>query len=167
MSTKLKGVFKGLKLISQIFVVKEASHDIEIGYPTDVKHVAHIGWESPTGPSSSPSWIGEYKASKDLSTMGTPGNSRDGSRETSWASQDFEQSREGSVYSLFSDNAGSEAAPCPDIPKPPKKTRRKKSKSKANSPASSARSSRSSRSKESFSTTVEDMNDLRAEIRFV
>ncbi|XP_078176449.1 CRIB domain-containing protein RIC10-like [Carex rostrata] len=162
MSTKLKGVFKGLKLISQIFVVKESSNNIEIGHPTDVKHVAHIGWESPTGPSSSPSWLGDYS-----STMGTPSNSRDVSRETSWTSQDFEQSRDGSVYSLFSDTACSEPVPCPDIPKPPKNTRRKKSKSKANSPASSARSSRSSRSKESFSTTVENFNDLRTEIRFV
>ncbi|CAD6246932.1 unnamed protein product [Miscanthus lutarioriparius] len=55
MAYKMKGVFKGLKVISQIFVVKE--HQMEIGYPTDVKHVAHIGWDSPTGSAASPSWI--------------------------------------------------------------------------------------------------------------
>nr|CAB3480211.1 unnamed protein product [Digitaria exilis]CAB3482337.1 unnamed protein product [Digitaria exilis] len=54
MAYKMKGVFKGLKVISQIFVVKE--HQMEIGHPTDVKHVAHIGWDSPTGSAASPSW---------------------------------------------------------------------------------------------------------------
>lgn len=28
---------------------------MEIGYPTDVKHVAHIGWDGPSG--SAPSWV--------------------------------------------------------------------------------------------------------------
>ena len=35
-------------------VVKE--HEMEIGYPTDVKHVAHIGWDSAAG-NASPSWV--------------------------------------------------------------------------------------------------------------
>lgn len=30
---------------------------MEIGYPTDVKHVTHIGWDSPTGSAASPSWV--------------------------------------------------------------------------------------------------------------
>ena len=34
--------------------VKE--HEMEIGYPTDVKHVTHIGWDSAAG-SASPSWV--------------------------------------------------------------------------------------------------------------
>ena len=36
-----------------IAVVKE--REMEIGYPTDVKHVAHIGWDGPSG--SAPSWV--------------------------------------------------------------------------------------------------------------
>lgn len=36
-----------------VVVVKE--REIEIGYPTDVKHVAHIGWDGPSG--SGPSWV--------------------------------------------------------------------------------------------------------------
>lgn len=36
-----------------IVVVKE--REIEIGYPTDVKHVAHIGWDGPSG--GGPSWV--------------------------------------------------------------------------------------------------------------
>ncbi|KAJ3693625.1 hypothetical protein LUZ60_009105 [Juncus effusus] len=163
MATKLKGVFKGLKFISQIFVVKENSNGMEIGSPTDVKHVAHIGWESPTGPGSScpsPSWMGDYKASTDFSSLGTVGHSRETSRETSWASQDFDQPRDISPYGIFPENNNSEV-PTPAIPKPPKKQRRKKSKSKASSPSSSARSSRSSRSKDSFSSAIEDVNDIR------
>lgn len=95
MATKMKGIYKGFKYISQIFgnawswtaliyfilffsvaldlfchfdglwcleakvgngciaVVKE--REMEIGYPTDVKHVAHIGWDGPSG--SAPSWV--------------------------------------------------------------------------------------------------------------
>lgn len=29
--------------------------ELEIGYPTDVKHVAHIGWDGSTG--TAPSWV--------------------------------------------------------------------------------------------------------------
>lgn len=35
-------------------VVKE--HEMQIGSPTDVKHVAHIGWDGLTG-NASPSWV--------------------------------------------------------------------------------------------------------------
>ena len=34
-------------------VVKE--REMEIGHPTDVKHVAHIGWDGPNG--TTPSWV--------------------------------------------------------------------------------------------------------------
>ena len=40
---------------SFVLVVKE--HQMETGHPTDVKHVAHIGWDSPTGSAASPSWV--------------------------------------------------------------------------------------------------------------
>lgn len=36
-------------------VVKE--RDMEIGYPKDVKHVAHIGWEGSSS-GSAPGWVG-------------------------------------------------------------------------------------------------------------
>lgn len=29
--------------------------EMEIGYPTDVKHVAHIGWDGPSA--TAPSWV--------------------------------------------------------------------------------------------------------------
>ncbi|RRT32036.1 hypothetical protein BHE74_00052726 [Ensete ventricosum] len=53
MAAKVKGFFKGFKHMSQIFVDKEP--EMEIGYPTDVKHVAHIGWDNGSG--YSPSWV--------------------------------------------------------------------------------------------------------------
>ncbi|KAG6383007.1 hypothetical protein SASPL_157265 [Salvia splendens] len=63
MATAVKGIFKGFKYtISQFFVVKE--REIEIGYPTDVKHVAHIGWEGASG--TAPSWMSEFKTGPDL-----------------------------------------------------------------------------------------------------
>lgn len=37
-----------------IVVVKE--REIQIGYPTDVKHVAHIGWDGSSG-ATAPSWV--------------------------------------------------------------------------------------------------------------
>lgn len=33
--------------------------EMQIGYPTDVKHVAHIGWDGPSV-SSNPSWVMSY-----------------------------------------------------------------------------------------------------------
>lgn len=33
--------------------------EMQIGYPTDVKHVAHIGWDGPSA--NTPSWVYIYK----------------------------------------------------------------------------------------------------------
>ncbi|XP_019171476.1 PREDICTED: CRIB domain-containing protein RIC10-like isoform X2 [Ipomoea nil] len=65
MRTNMKGTFKaGFKYISSIFVVKEPEIEIQIGYPTDVKHLAHIGWDGQTG--SAPSWMKEFKQGPDF-----------------------------------------------------------------------------------------------------
>uniref|UniRef100_A0A0D3EWU1 CRIB domain-containing protein n=2 Tax=Oryza TaxID=4527 RepID=A0A0D3EWU1_9ORYZ len=165
MAYKMKGVFKGLKVISQIFVVKE--HQMEIGYPTDVKHVTHIGWDSPTGSAASPSWMNDMKGSPDYSSLNNFGPSTG----TSWTSQvcstDFDHPQDISPFGLYVENAGKEAnPPHPDIPKPPRKSRRKKSKN--NSPTASSRSSRS-RSKRSFSSTADTVvdNSIQNEVRIV
>lgn len=34
---------------------EDKEDDIQIGFPTDVKHVAHIGWDGPAV--DSPSWV--------------------------------------------------------------------------------------------------------------
>nr|XP_010931823.1 CRIB domain-containing protein RIC10 [Elaeis guineensis] len=132
MATKMKGLFKGLKYISQLFVQKE--HEMEIGYPTDVRHVAHVGWDNPYG--SAPAWVkialhcmmawtnallSEFKTSSDYSSASLSNLGQ--SREVSWASQDFDQPKELQPLSgIFADH------PCPDIPKAPKRTRRRKAK---------------------------------------
>lgn len=33
---------------------------MEIGFPTDVKHVAHIGWDGQSG-SCAPSWVSVFR----------------------------------------------------------------------------------------------------------
>ncbi|KAK9724277.1 hypothetical protein RND81_05G060500 [Saponaria officinalis] len=58
MSNKMKGVLKGLRYISQIFEDGEEP-EMQIGFPTDVKHVAHIGWDGPAA--NAPSWIQNFK----------------------------------------------------------------------------------------------------------
>ncbi|RLM74090.1 CRIB domain-containing protein RIC10-like [Panicum miliaceum] len=104
MAYKVKGFFKGLKVISRIFVAKE--HEMEIGYPTDVKHVAHIGWDSATG-NASPSWMNGIMASPNFSSLGNFAASTG----ATWASQDFGAVSEGT--------GRQESATCPDdVPRP-------------------------------------------------
>ena len=67
MSTKVKGFLKGFKYISQIFEEKE--DEIEIGLPTDVKHVAHIGSDDPSA--NAPTWMNEYKSANPSGTGNT------------------------------------------------------------------------------------------------
>lgn len=88
MGTKMKGLLKGLRYISQIFgeylyfkpltnreilpwgsictiyfpilinAEEEKEAEMQIGNPTDVKHVAHIGWDGPSASiDNSPSWV--------------------------------------------------------------------------------------------------------------
>ncbi|TYI78978.1 hypothetical protein E1A91_D06G252200v1 [Gossypium mustelinum] len=78
MATKIKRLYKKFKNISRIFAVKEKK--MEIGYPTDVKHVTHIGWGTPSH-STAPSSENEFN------TRGSNFTSL-----STWSSQDFEQS---------------------------------------------------------------------------
>ncbi|KAK8934416.1 hypothetical protein KSP39_PZI014893 [Platanthera zijinensis] len=56
MTTRMKGLIRGLRYISNIFDAKE--QEMEIGYPTDVKHVAHIGWDGPS--IGGPTWMNQF-----------------------------------------------------------------------------------------------------------
>ncbi|XP_021804657.1 CRIB domain-containing protein RIC7 [Prunus avium] len=67
MATKVKGLFKGLRYISHMF--EEKDDEIQIGFPTDVKHVAHIGWDGPSA-NSTPSWMNDFKSSPEVSSAG-------------------------------------------------------------------------------------------------
>ncbi|KAJ9169054.1 hypothetical protein P3X46_020522 [Hevea brasiliensis] len=135
MATKIKGIYKGFKFISQIFVVKE--REMEIGYPTDVKHVAHIGWDGPSG--TAPSWMNEFKTPPDFATT-TLSNARDQNSLafSSWSSQDFDQSIGNQPISNSFSNI-----PSSDLPNIPKKVKTKK-KTRSSSPTSLSTSSTSS-----------------------
>ncbi|OEL35488.1 hypothetical protein BAE44_0003494 [Dichanthelium oligosanthes] len=69
MSTKMKkGILKPFRYISNMMDGKEP--EMQIGFPTDVKHVAHIGWDGPgasnntttttSNAGGAPSWMKDY-----------------------------------------------------------------------------------------------------------
>ncbi|KAK1422619.1 hypothetical protein QVD17_17904 [Tagetes erecta] len=132
MGTKIKGVFKSFKFISQIFVVKE--REMEIGYPTDVKHVAHIGWDGSSG--NAPSWMNEFKTAPDFAATSIANT---GSVMSTWSSQDFGEA----MGRRPTDDTLNDLPPV-DLPDIPKKQRRRKSKS-TSSPKSASSSKSSSR----------------------
>ncbi|PWZ17390.1 CRIB domain-containing protein RIC11 [Zea mays] len=161
MAIKMKGIFKGLNIISQMFVHKE--HEMEIGYPAGVKHVAHIGLGTSD---TSPSWTAEFKGTDD-SSAGSVRSTADfldlcrisqilpelNVLKFSIRRADFEQPRSMLVpIEIFQDNDR------PAMPRGPRKVKKRKTKAKKNntasSPASSTRSS-SSRSRASFATAYD------------
>jgi hypothetical protein len=75
-------------------VVKE--HEMQIGSPTDVKHVAHIGWDGLTG-NASPSWMNDIRASSELLSLGNFAPSAG----TSWASQGMARITCSSEWKIF------------------------------------------------------------------
>lgn len=64
MVTKVKNLLKGLRYISQMFDEKE--EEIQIGFPTDVKHVAHIGWDGPSA--NMPNWMNEFRSPSEVTS---------------------------------------------------------------------------------------------------
>ncbi|GAA0171295.1 hypothetical protein Leryth_008321 [Lithospermum erythrorhizon] len=118
------GLRKGFnKFITQIFVVKE--NEIQIGCPTDVKHVAHIGFDA--APGTSPSWMGKFETGPNfaLSSIGASGSSLQ-----PLSSKDLESKGQ---QSKTSEVVGKEASSTEVIPPRPKKLRRKKKKSETTS----------------------------------
>ncbi|XWS76225.1 hypothetical protein CRYUN_Cryun01aG0157300 [Craigia yunnanensis] len=91
-NNKMKGLLKGLRYISQIFD-NEKEPEMQIGFPTDVKHVAHIGWDGPSV-NSSPSWMNEFKSPPGFSSapLANGGEVRE-EDPVKWVSQDGKGSR--------------------------------------------------------------------------
>lgn len=144
MGTKIKGIYKGFKQFTQIFVVRTKEQEIEIGLPTDVKHVAHIGWDGPSA--SQPSWMKEFKTAPDYASTSI-GNINE-TRGSTLSTKDLESvDRETTPEAI-------KQAPCEDLPKAQKKHRRKKNKSDS-SPKSSS-SSRSSPKAKAKNKLVEE-----------
>ncbi|KAL3624978.1 hypothetical protein CASFOL_031646 [Castilleja foliolosa] len=140
--TKMKGFYKGFKYtLSQIFVVKE--REMEIGSPTDVKHVAHIGWEGSSG--SAPTWMNDLRVGSDFAATSI-GNS--GSALSPWSSHDFGESMHQQSES-FND------IPSPEVPIITKNEKRKKSKSTSSAKSSASCTSRASRTGKAKSKFIE------------
>ncbi|XP_073302320.1 uncharacterized protein [Primulina huaijiensis] len=156
MGTKIKGIYKGFKYgLSQIFVVKE--REIEIGYPTDVKHVAHIGWDGPSG--NAPTWMNEFRTVPDFTTTSI-GNS--GSALSPWSSQEY-----GESVRQLSGSEMSKDVPSAELPNIKKKQKRKKSKCTSSPKSSSSNSSRTSRAAKSKSKLVGEGSTKPANIEVV
>ncbi|KAK8541820.1 hypothetical protein V6N12_014443 [Hibiscus sabdariffa] len=82
-STGFRKLFKSFKTFSQLFVYKEEMEDseeeMEIGLPTDVKHVAHVGLDesSASSPSTSMgSWDNLFSPQFHLFTFPTDPSSQ-------------------------------------------------------------------------------------------
>ncbi|KAG6522354.1 hypothetical protein ZIOFF_019494 [Zingiber officinale] len=76
-----KGILKPIRYISQIFDQKEP--ELQIGFPTDVKHVAHIGCDGPNV--EDPGWMKDYHSAPINSTPGSP--EKESSTSDAWGSQ--------------------------------------------------------------------------------
>ncbi|XP_031130410.1 CRIB domain-containing protein RIC7 [Ipomoea triloba] len=55
-----------------VIVVKE--EEIEIGMPTDVKHVAHIGFDGQSAAGTAPTWMREFKTGPDFAASSIENN---------------------------------------------------------------------------------------------
>ncbi|KAL3717303.1 CRIB domain-containing protein RIC7 [Eucalyptus grandis] len=135
MATKMKGLLKGLRYISQIFE-NEKEQEMEIGFPTDVKHVAHIGWDGPSV--TSPGWMNEFRTAPGVSSapLGVPGDTNGDGSVRSVGSED--SSRRGTQTPTFP------SSPARDLPELPKSSRRHSTGIPTDSPTKS-RSDKSSR----------------------
>ncbi|XP_045819915.1 CRIB domain-containing protein RIC6 [Trifolium pratense] len=95
---KVKGLLKGLRYISQIFE-SEKEQEIQIGCPTDVKHVAHIGWDGPSV--NSPSWMNEFKTAPGFASapMTLTGDTQSKAQDNNvkWVSEDTKRRSSRSV----------------------------------------------------------------------
>ncbi|KAI3948780.1 hypothetical protein MKX01_022194 [Papaver californicum] len=153
---KMKGIYKGFnKYISQMFVVKE--HELQIGNPTDVKHVAHIGWDGQS--SSAPIWMNEFKTTSDFSS--TPLNNM---CDSTWSSQEFEKSfrREQDLDPQNLKDSSSLASTTEEPQSVPKKQKRKKTKSSL-SDKNSSRSTSTLQSKTSFAASSREQERRRVQ----
>ncbi|KAI4365060.1 hypothetical protein MLD38_021080 [Melastoma candidum] len=130
----IKEFYKGFKFISQIFVVKEDEEEMEIGLPTDVKHVAHIGGDGPSG--CGPAWMKDFRGAPEFQSS---------LREAADQSLPPEGTTESTMDGKPTSSRSTDNATREEARRMPKKHRRKKIKSTTSS--QSKRSSRTGKSK--------------------
>ncbi|KAJ8527213.1 hypothetical protein K7X08_029690 [Anisodus acutangulus] len=110
---------------------EEKEKEIQIGLPTDVKHVAHIGWDGPS--TDNPSWMKEFNGPGQFQSaplVPPPADIAKENPEIQWVSEDSNRRSRNANPSSAGD--------------PPKSTRRHSS-SKENGATDSPKKSRSSR----------------------
>ncbi|XP_066393889.1 CRIB domain-containing protein RIC7-like [Miscanthus floridulus] len=94
MGTKMKkGILKPFRYISNMMDGKEP--EMQIGFPTDVKHVAHIGWDGPgsnnnnnNNAGGAPSWMKDYHSAP-LDSSSFRSESGGTAAANPWASQEI------------------------------------------------------------------------------
>ncbi|KAG6603765.1 CRIB domain-containing protein RIC10-like isoform X2 [Cucurbita moschata] len=133
MSSKLKGIYKSFKYVSQIFAMKD--REMEIGYPTDVKHVSHIGLDNSSPSGSAPSWIKEFKGGEVSEGRDSSATAVTAVSHWSTPSQDFDVSI---GYQSASDI--SLELRQPQLPKKPKKKKSSKHTSSSSSSSTTTNS---------------------------
>ncbi|XP_020868929.1 CRIB domain-containing protein RIC8, partial [Arabidopsis lyrata subsp. lyrata] len=136
----------------------EKEQEMQIGSPTDVKHVAHIGWDGGSVNQNPPSWMNDFKVSgnikedascisEDLTRSRDKPGLQKSSRErwsTLGGSPTKEGPRRGSSHCSGNPKVSRRSKESPDIPNDGcRKSRRKKSKDSVN--GGSTRSSRRAR----------------------
>ncbi|XP_042447932.1 CRIB domain-containing protein RIC10-like [Zingiber officinale] len=158
MATRVKGLFRGFKHISKIFckcfnwlccyfpfvilnlcfspslvssgLVAAKEDEMEIGHPTDVKHVAHIGGHCDSV--HSPSWMKKFNSTADFSSLGNVGQAR---RSLSGSQGSY---RARGIETSFQDSNSSETG----TPRAPKQMKRRKHRPESSSSRPSKKASR-------------------------
>ncbi|KAE8686108.1 hypothetical protein F3Y22_tig00111085pilonHSYRG00063 [Hibiscus syriacus] len=123
----------GKKWMELVFAESEKEPEMHIGMPTDVKHVAHIGWDGPSTVHSKPSWMNEFQTpaggfqTPPLSLGDNNNLSRKGSRGKSSAAKDLPQVPKSSKRTISTNGSGaSSTKEKTDKSKQSKKTRKPK-----------------------------------------
>ncbi|KAJ6430228.1 hypothetical protein OIU84_021604 [Salix udensis] len=111
MTTKVKGLLRGLRYISQIFDEKE--QEMQIGFPTDVKHVAHIGCDGPSA-TNAPTWMNEFNSPPELPCGTSNSKEEVKSLSTDPHSEDTTQTEKPKHRSRRSSGSGSSLLNSPD-----------------------------------------------------
>ncbi|TVU00986.1 hypothetical protein EJB05_53563 [Eragrostis curvula] len=93
MGTKMKkGILRPFRYISNMMDGKEP--EMQIGFPTDVKHVAHIGWDGPsaaaptTNNNAAPTWMKDYHSAP-LDSASFRSETGGAAASNPWASQEI------------------------------------------------------------------------------
>lgn len=116
-----KGILRPFRYFTNIMDTKE--QEIQIGFPTDVKHVAHIGWDGPSTANKkveepgAPSWMKDYHSAPldSASFRSDRGGSAAAAASNPWASQEIVVDGLGdtSFRDTKSDAAGGDSPPSP------------------------------------------------------